>query len=72
MGDACSVCGRDKKYKVLSENLKGRDHLEVSGMNGRNQKIREIEYECVDWIHLVQDKILWQAFLNTGINHLVP
>jgi hypothetical protein len=27
--------------------------------------IREIELEGVDWIHLTQDRVWWQALVNT-------
>jgi hypothetical protein len=37
MGGACSTNGRDEKcvQKFWSENLKGRDHLEDLGVDGR-------------------------------------
>jgi hypothetical protein len=27
--------------------------------------VKEIGYECVDWIHVVQDMIQWQGFVKT-------
>jgi hypothetical protein len=27
-----------------------------------------MEYECVDWIHLVQDRIQWRDLVNTVMN----
>jgi hypothetical protein len=33
MGKVCSTYGRDKKYKLWSENLKGRDHSEDLGID---------------------------------------
>jgi hypothetical protein len=34
--------------------------------------ITEIEFEGVDWIHLVQDRDQWQVLVNTIMNLLVP
>jgi hypothetical protein len=34
-GGACNTHGRDKKC-IQTENLKGRDHLEELGIDGRN------------------------------------
>jgi hypothetical protein len=34
--------------------------------------LKEIEWECVDRIHLAQDKDHWRPLVNTVINLLVP
>jgi hypothetical protein len=40
------------------DNLKGRDHLEELGIDGRKIRMdhREIGWEGVGWIHLAQDR----------------
>jgi hypothetical protein len=37
MGGTCNMCGRDEKaiLNFLSENLKGRDHLQDLGIIGK-------------------------------------
>jgi hypothetical protein len=34
--------------------------------------LREILWEGVDWIHLVQDRDQWRALVNTVMNLRVP
>jgi hypothetical protein len=52
--------------KLRLENLKGRDQLEDLDVDG--DYIKEIIWEGVDWIDMVQDKNLWQALVNTVMN----
>jgi hypothetical protein len=33
---------------------------------------REIGWNGMDWIELVQDRDQWRALVNTVLNHLVP
>jgi hypothetical protein len=32
----------------------------------------EVEYECVDWTHLAQDKYRWLTFVNMAISLRAP
>jgi hypothetical protein len=34
--------------------------------------LREIEWEGVDWIHLVQVRDRWRAYVNTVMNLCIP
>jgi len=34
--------------------------------------LREVCWEGVDWIHLVQDRDWWWALVNVVVNHWVP
>jgi hypothetical protein len=36
--------------------------------NGIKMDLREIEWGCVEWIHLAQDRDHWQAFRNVVMN----
>jgi hypothetical protein len=36
------------------------------------KKLKEIGYEVVGWIHLVQDRDQWHALVTRAINHWVP
>jgi hypothetical protein len=54
------------------ENLKGRDHLQDKGIDGKIilgwMDLRETGWEGVDWIHLAQDREKWQALVNKVMN----
>jgi hypothetical protein len=50
-----------------SENLKGRDHSEDLGVDAMTD-LREIGWECVEWMHLAQDMDLWRAVVNKVMN----
>jgi hypothetical protein len=41
-------------------------------MNNIKMDLREIGLECVDWIHLAQDRDQWLAVVNTVMNLQVP
>jgi hypothetical protein len=42
-------------YKILLESLKGRDHMEDLGIDGKIiLDLRKIRLESVDWIYVVQ------------------
>jgi hypothetical protein len=61
--------------KFWSENLKGRDHAEDLGVDGRiniRMDLREIGWEGVDWMHLDQDRGQWRALMNTVMDIRVP
>jgi len=34
--------------------------------------IKETGWECVDWIHVAQDRDQWRAVVNTVMNLRVP
>jgi hypothetical protein len=57
------------------EYLKRRDHSEDLRVDGKINIImglREIGWEIMDWIHLVQDWDHWLAVVNTVMTLLVP
>jgi hypothetical protein len=58
----------------LSENLKGRElgRPRHRGEDNIIMGVRKIEWEGVDWIHLVQDRDQWRAVVNTAMNIPVP
>jgi hypothetical protein len=56
------------------ERLKGREHSEDLGVDGRISKwvLKEIRRESADWIYLAQDSDQWLSLVNTVINFLIP
>jgi hypothetical protein len=61
--------------RFLSENLKGRDHSEDLGVDGRiilEWILVKTVLEFVEWIRLDQDRDWWQDPANTVMNLWVP
>jgi hypothetical protein len=56
------------------ENLRNRDHLEDTGIDGRIIFIWILKKwdEGMDWIELPQDRDRWQALVNVLMNLQVP
>jgi hypothetical protein len=55
------------RANFLSENLKGRHHLEHRFRLEDNINIdrNEIDFEGVDWIHLAEDRVQWLTIVKT-------
>jgi hypothetical protein len=77
MGGACSTRGEMRNsYSILTGNLKGIDHSEHLGVQG---KIIIIKYilgkqggRVVDWMYLIQDRDQWRGLVNTVMNLRFP
>ena len=52
------------------ENLRKRDHLEDSGIDGRIilRHLQEVGCEAKGWIDVVQDRDRWWAMVNAAMN----
>jgi hypothetical protein len=50
----------------------GKSPLRRTRCNGRIIDLMEIVWEGVDYIHLAQDRVQWQAVVNTVMNLRVP
>jgi hypothetical protein len=52
--------------------VKERNHVEDKGVDGMdddiNMDLKEMGWQCVDRIHLVQDTDTWWAVVNTVMN----
>jgi hypothetical protein len=61
-------------YNILVGKPEGKNHLEdlSVGENIIRKDLREIGWEGVDWIHLVQDRDQWWALGNMVKNFHVP
>jgi hypothetical protein len=67
---ACSMGEMRNTYKILVRRLAGKRTLGIPGRRRENNirvDLREIEWQGVDWMHLVQDRDL----VNTVMNLLV-
>jgi hypothetical protein len=62
-------------YSILVRKPKGKRPLgrpRCKWEDNIRMDLREIGWECVDWIHLAQDKDLWRTLVNTVMNLRVP
>jgi hypothetical protein len=62
-------------YKSLVGRSEGMTPLERSGTRRENdfrKDVKEMGWEGVDWINLVQDRKEWPAFLNTSMKLRFP
>jgi len=62
-------------HKILVRKLEGkrtRRRPESRWENNIRMDLRKIRWECVDWMHLAQDRGQWQALVNTVMNLQVP
>jgi hypothetical protein len=69
MGEGSSV------YRVLVGRPKGKRPLERPRHRWEDNikmDFREIRIDGTDWIQLAQDRVWWQAFVNTIMNLQVP
>jgi hypothetical protein len=72
MGGVWSTHGSDEKY--IQDLVRKPESKRPFGRPGRRwednikMKLREIEWEIVDWTHLAQDRDQWRAFVNTVMN----
>jgi hypothetical protein len=50
--------------------MKGRNYLGDSGTDMRILKYMDLKEQCenVDWIHLIEDRVHYQAFVNMVMN----
>jgi hypothetical protein len=76
MGRACSTNGEKRNaWRILV------GKPEVKTPLGRQRRrwldnikidLREIVWNCMDWINLAQDRDQWRALVNTVLNLRVP
>jgi late competence protein required for DNA uptake (superfamily II DNA/RNA helicase) len=73
---ACSTNGEKRNVnRILVGKREGRRPLgrpRRSWMNNIKMDLRDIEWRCMDWIDLAQDRDHWKVFVNTVMNLRVP
>jgi hypothetical protein len=74
MGRACSTNGEKRNaYRILVGKPEGKRPL---GRPSRRLKdntkmdLRKIEWGCIYWIDLAQNRDQWRALVNTVMNHV--
>jgi hypothetical protein len=76
MGSACSTNGeRRNAYRILVGKPEGRRPLgrpRRRWVDNIKMDLREIGWNSIDWIDLVQDRNQWRALVNTAMNLRVP
>jgi len=75
MGGACSAYGVEAYVGFRWGNLRERDHLEDTCIDGRiilRWIFRKWDLGVLDWIKLAQDRDRWRALVNAVMNLRVP
>jgi hypothetical protein len=76
MGMACNMNGENRNaYRILVGNTEGKRPLgrpRRRWVNNIKMDLREIGWECIDWIDLAQDRDQWRALVNAVMNLRVP
>jgi hypothetical protein len=76
MDRACSTNGKKRNaYRILVGKPEGKRSLgrpRCRWVDNIKKNIREIGWDGMDWIDLVQDRDHWRALVNTVMNLRVP
>jgi hypothetical protein len=59
-------------YRVLVGNLRERDNLEETGVEGRIMDLQEVGCGGMDWIDQAHDMDRWRALADAATNLQVP
>jgi hypothetical protein len=57
-------------FNKIRSKLKRRDHLRYIGIDERiilNLILKETRFDGLDWIHVAQNRDLWQQLVNMGL-----
>jgi hypothetical protein len=71
MGGACGACGRRGVYRVLVGKPDGRRPRRRLEDNIK-MDLQEVGGSCGDWMELAQDRDMFRAVMNIGMNLQVP
>ena len=77
VGRECNTCGGEERCRrgFGGENLRERDHLGETGVDGRiilRWIFRKWDVGGMDWIELTQNRDRWRAFVNAVMKLRVP
>jgi hypothetical protein len=67
MGGTFSMYGRNEKYILVRKSNGKRPHgrPRYGWVDNTKMNLTEIGNSNVDWIHVTQDRVQWQAVVNT-------
>ena len=72
IGAACSMCSREGQCMLsFVGKCKGKISLERGWRRWKGNvemNLREMRWECVDWVRLAQERDKWRAVVNTAMN----
>jgi hypothetical protein len=66
---------KNNAYRIMVGKPKGKRPLRRPRrrwVKNIKMDLREIGWDCIDWIDLVQDRDQWRALVNTMLNLRVP
>jgi hypothetical protein len=76
MGRACSTNGEKMNpYRIMMgkpEGMRPLGRLRHRWVNNIKIDLTEIEWGCIDWIDVAQNRDQWRALVNTVMNLRVP
>jgi hypothetical protein len=66
MRNACRILvgSPERKRQFRNQGCRCEDNIKTN--------IKEVVFDGVEWIHLVYNRALWRALVNTTMNHRVP
>jgi hypothetical protein len=76
MGRSCSTDGRNRNaYRILvgeSDEKRALGRPRCRWVKTNKIDLREIEWDGMNWIYLIQDGDQWRVLANTVLNRRVP
>jgi hypothetical protein len=67
--------GKRNAYRILVGKSEGKRPLgrpRYRWVDNIKMDLREVAWDCMDWIDLTQDRDQWKALVNTAMNHRIP
>jgi hypothetical protein len=67
--------GKRNVYRILVVKSEGKRPLRTprhKWVDNIKMDLREIEWDCMDWIYLAEDRDQWRILVNTVMNFWVP
>jgi hypothetical protein len=75
VGHVTRMGEKKNAYRILVGKPEGKRPLGRSRrrcVDDIKMDLKKIVWDCMDWIHLAEDRDQWRALVNTVMNHRVP